>query len=102
MVKNYHAGDLLSPALESLCNKKLSKLEKYGEDMTCDIFMTMEGKEYVMKVVLKNKKTELVARAKSNDMYKNIDTCVDTLKLQISKEKTDRLHVKREDVVSND
>lgn len=97
MVKNYHAGALLSPALESLCNKKLNKLDKYADDLVCDIYMSTEGKEQITKMLLKSRKFELVAKAKSDDMYKNIDTCVDSLKLQISKEKLDRKQYKRYD-----
>ena len=95
MVKNYHAGALLSPALERLCNKKLAKLDKYADDLVCDIFMSMEGKEQLTKMVLKSRRFELVAKSKSDDMYKNIYTCVDCLKLQISKEKFEKRQKRR-------
>lgn len=98
MVKNYHAGALLSPALENLCNKKLAKLEKYADDLVCDIYMSMEGKEQITKMILKSRRYELVAKAKSDDMYKNIDTCIDSLKLQISKEKREKRQNKRPEV----
>lgn len=94
MVKNYHAKDLLSPALKNLCDKKLDKMDKYADDIVCDIYMSMEGKAHVTKMVMTSKRFELVARAKSEDMYKNIDICVDSLKAQISKQKPTKKHSK--------
>lgn len=94
MVKNYHAKDLLSPALKSLCDKKLDKMDKYADDIVCDIFMSMEGKAHITKMVMKSKRFEIVAKAKSEDMYKNIDICVDSLKAQISKQKPVKKHSK--------
>ena len=94
MVKNYHAKDLLSPALKNLCDKKLDKMDKYADDIVCDIYMSMEGKEHATKMVMKSKRFELVAKAKSEDMYKNIDVCVDNLKAQISKQKPVKKHSK--------
>lgn len=94
MVKNYHAGNLLSPALERLTDKKLSKLEKYAEDIVVDIFMSLEGKEHVTKMIFKTKNYELVSKARSNDMYKNIDVCVDNLKSQIVDKKPTKSHSK--------
>ena len=32
MTKNYHCGNLLSPALEAMLDKKLAKLDKFGLD----------------------------------------------------------------------
>ncbi|MBQ0017383.1 MAG: ribosome-associated translation inhibitor RaiA [Clostridiales bacterium] len=94
MVKNYHAGDLLSPSLESLCNKKLDKLDKYAKDLECDVYMSLEGKEHKTKMVLKSKNFEVVAQAKSDDMYKNIDVCIDALKAKMVKEKPTKKHSK--------
>ncbi len=96
MVKtNYHAGDLMSPALKQVCDKKLARLEKYADDLTCDVYMSLEGREHATKMVLTSKKFNIVAKAKSEDMYKNLDICVDSLKLQISKEKPVKKHSKR-------
>jgi ribosomal subunit interface protein len=90
MVKNYHCGDLLSPALESMLSKKLTKLEKYGVDPTVDIYMSMEGKQFGMKMSLKAKNYELMAKSVSNDMYKNIDECVNKLANGLKEKKVDR------------
>lgn len=90
MVKNYHCGDLLSPALEQMLSKKLAKLEKYGVNPTVDIYMSMEGKQYCLKMSLKAKSYELMAKAVSNDMYKNIDECVNKLASGLVQKKVDR------------
>ncbi len=90
MVKNYHCGDLLSPALEKMVSKKLAKLDKFGVDSVVDIYMSMEGKQFCMKMNLKAKSYELMAKAVSNDMYKNIDECVDKLTAQLVQKKVDR------------
>ncbi|MGN1221975.1 MAG: HPF/RaiA family ribosome-associated protein [Christensenellales bacterium] len=90
MIKNYHCGDLLSPALESMLSKKLNKLEKFGVDPTVDIYMSMQGKQFCLKIALKAKSYELMAKAVSDDMYKNIDECVDKLSAGLVEKKVDR------------
>lgn len=90
MIKNYHCGDLLSPALQGMLEKKLAKLDKFGEDMTNDVYMTMEGKNYSLKMILKAKKNTFIAKEVSGDMYKNIDICVDKLNDQLVEKKIDR------------
>lgn len=88
MVKNYHCGDLLSPALQSMVEKKLVKLEKYGlNDMVVDVHMSKEGNDFVLKLQLSSREHDLLAKAKSNDMYKNIDECIDKLCYQIRENK---------------
>lgn len=90
MVKNYHCGDLMSPALEGMLEKKLTKLDKFGDEMALDAYMTMEGKDYSLKMILKAKKNTFVAKEVSGDMYKNIDVCVDKLSEQLIQKKVDR------------
>lgn len=100
MVKNYHCGDLLSPALESMLSKKLKKLDKYGVDPVVDIYMSMEGKKFCLKMILKAKSYELVAKAVNDDMYKNIDECVDKLAAGLIEKKVDRTGKKAPEFVS--
>lgn len=88
MVKNYHCGDLLSPALQSMVEKKLAKLEKFGlNDMVVDVHMSKEGNDFALKLQLSSREHNLLAKAKSNDMYKNIDECIDKLSYQIRENK---------------
>lgn len=84
MVKNYHCGDLYSPALEAMLEKKLAKLDKFGIDGVLDIYMKNEGKDqFELKIQLSSKDLNLLAKSVSKDMYKNIDICVDKLNSQI-------------------
>ena len=100
---NYHAGDLISPALKELCDKKLKRLEKYADDLNCEVYMSTEGKNHVTKMVLSSKKFgEIVAKGSSDDMYKNLDICLDNLKLQLSKEKPVKKHSKHARFNNND
>ena len=89
MTKNYHCGDLLSPALEGLIDKKLGKLDRFGlsENANVDVHMTKEGGDFVMKMQLVADGVNIMAKAKSNDMYKNIDECVDRLTSQLKEQK---------------
>lgn len=84
MVKNYHCGELLSPALEAMLEKKLAKLDKFGLDGVLDVYMKREGKDqFELKIQLTAEDLNLIAKSLSKDMYKNIDDCVDKLNSQI-------------------
>ena len=86
MTNNYHCGDLLSPALKDMVEKKLAKLEKYDlHDAVVDVYMSKEGKDFVLKIQLQSKEHNLMAKVQSNDMYKNIDDCLAKLNAQITK-----------------
>lgn len=88
MQKNYHCGDLLSPALQSMVEKKLSKLDKFDlENASVDVYMSKEGSEFAMKLQLVADGHDIIAKAKSNDMYKNIDDCLDRLTSQLKVQK---------------
>lgn len=88
MVVKYHGDStLLSDAFQNMCDKKLGKLEKLAENMTVDAFLTKEGKDHILKMVAVTKNWEIVAKGKSDDMYKNIDLCVDILKKEINEKK---------------
>lgn len=81
----YHGADLVSPALEEICEKKIAKLNKFDKnDFKMDLYLTKTGKEFAMKAVLTGKVNTFVANAKSDDMYKNIDLVVNNLKEQLS------------------
>ena len=85
MNKRYNCGELLSPALQALIEKKVDRLEKKFdlEDANIDISMSKDGKEYVLKMQLASKKHNVIAKAVNGDMYKNIDECIDKLSSQI-------------------
>ena len=86
MTKNYHCGELLSPALQAMLEKKLAKLEKYElKDAVVDVYMSKEGKDFAMKLALQSDKHNLIAKSVSADMYKNIDECLTKLISQLVK-----------------
>ena len=89
MTKNYHCGDLLSPALQTMVEKKLTKLDKFdlSDNANVDIYMTKEGNEFAMKLQLVADDYNIIAKAKSDDMYKNIDDCLDRLTAQLKEQK---------------
>lgn len=76
---------LLSPAMQALFEKKLAKLDKFDNDLTCDVYLSLEGKKHMVKTVLRFRGKDLVSKAQSEDMYKNIDICVSNLTSQIVK-----------------
>lgn len=88
MNNNYHGDStLLSDAFKSMCDKKLSKLDKLAENINVEIFLSKEGKEHILKMVASTKNWEVISREKSDDMYKNIDLCIDSLRKQINVKK---------------
>ena len=88
MNNNYHGDStLLSDAFKAMCDKKLAKLEKLADDISVEIFLSKEGKEHILKMVASSKNWEVVSREKSDDMYKNIDLCIDSLRKQINDKK---------------
>ena len=84
----YHGTELLSPALEELCVKKVAKLDKFDKnDFKMDLYLGKDAKNYTLKAVLTGKVNTFVANAKSDDMYKNVDSVINNLKDQLSSKK---------------
>lgn len=95
MVNNYHGDStLLSEAFKSMCDKKLAKLDKLADDINIEIFLSKEGKEHILKMIASTKNWEVVSKEKSDDMYKNIDLCIDSLKKQINIKKPTKSQAK--------
>ena len=69
-------------------DKKLAKLDKYElTNANVDVHMAKEGLDYVLKMQLQSDELNLLAKAKSDDMYKNIDSCMDRLTSQLKAQK---------------
>jgi len=84
----YHGEEnIVSKAVQELFEKKLEKLNKFDENLSAEIGFSKEGSDFVIKMSLKGNHTNLITKANSNDMYKNIDICVDNLKEQLVKNK---------------
>lgn len=81
-----------SEALEGLCKKKLSKLEKFfkGGEPTIVVDFKIDNREHIVTLFTNYNSFDLKAKGKSEDMYKSVDIAIDNLKQQISKNKFDK------------
>lgn len=85
-------NDINSQALESLCVKKLSKLEKFykGGDAKISVGFTIDNREHVVNLATNYNGFNFYSKAKSPDMYKSLDLAIDNLKAQMTKNKYDK------------
>ena len=81
-----------SEALETLCEKKLSKLEKYfkGGEPKIQIGFTIDNRDHIVTLFTKYNSFELKAKGKSADMYKSLDIAIENLKDQMLRNKFDK------------
>jgi len=81
-----------SEALEGLCKKKLSKLEKFfkGGEPTIVVSFQIDNREHIVTLFSNYNSFDLKAKGKSEDMYKSLDIAIDNLKQQITKNKFDK------------
>lgn len=84
MELSYHGGKLLSPAWQGLFEKKLNKVfPQIDKSATVDVYLSTDNKQFLTKVKVTSKNKDIIASAKSNDMYRNIDICIKNLKTQL-------------------
>lgn len=85
-------NDINSEALEGLCVKKLTKLEKFykGGEPTVSVSFAIDNREHIVNLTTKYNGFNLQAKGKSEDMYKSLDLAVDNLKSQMTKNKYDK------------
>ena len=81
--------DVRSEALEELCEKKLAKIagKVPSDNISADVNFSLESKDHVLTIKLFVDGDNYIAKTKGQDMYKNIDDCVEKLKTQIMKNK---------------
>ncbi|MGN1208191.1 MAG: HPF/RaiA family ribosome-associated protein [Christensenellales bacterium] len=91
-------NDINSKALESLCVKKLMKLEKFykGGEPTISVGFYIDGREHLVTLSSRYNGFDLKAKGKSEDMYKSLDVAIDNLKDQITKNKYDNKTKRKE------
>ncbi len=91
MMKIQFTG-LNTEATEALCNyarEKLARLDKLAHNIS-NIHVTFDvnkAKSHIVEATLHLPKTEIHARAESEDMYKSINLLMDKLTKQLSKYK---------------
>lgn len=95
-------NDINSEALENLCKKKLSKLEKFykGGEPTVYVSFLIENREHIVTLKTNYNSFELLSKGKSEDMYKSVDIAVENLKQLITKNKFDKKNKRAENEFS--
>lgn len=85
-------GKINSPAIEELTKKKLERLEKYfkGAEPSFVVSFDIENKDHVVKMETNYNSFSLQAKAKSQDMYKSLDLCLENIKSQMVRNKFDK------------
>ena len=86
------SNNINSEALENLCIKKLSKLEKFykGGEPTIFVNFQIDNREHAVTLLTTYNSFALQAKGKSEDMYKSLDITIDNLKQQMTKNKFDK------------
>lgn len=85
-------NDINSKALETMAERKLSKLEKYykGGEPKISVMFQVDNREHLVTLRTKYNNFDLSSKGKSEDMYKSLDIAIDNLKAQMSKNKYDK------------
>lgn len=85
-------NNINSKALESMTEKKLSKLGKFfkGEEPTVSVSYQVDNRNHLVTLQTKYNNANLISKGKSEDMYKSLDIAIDNLKVQMSKNKFDK------------
>lgn len=78
----------LTDALKDYVEKRLSKLEKFIEDVRVQVTLTVEGDRHRVEVTIPLNGVILRGEVESEDMYSSIDLVVEKLEKQIDKHKT--------------
>lgn len=91
-------SNINSEALEGLCEKKLSKLEKFykGGEPTISVGFSVDNREHIVVLSTKYNGFDLKSKGKSEDMYKSLDIAIENLKNQITKNKYDNKTKRKE------
>ena len=87
IIFNYVKRDA-SKNLEELITKKLTKLKKFFRgEVLAEITLKGDGKAHAINMIVDSSGNKYNASSTSNDMYKNVDLCLDKLKIQVKKSK---------------
>jgi putative sigma-54 modulation protein len=74
----------LTPALKKYVIKKLDRIEKfYSRIDKCDVILEEEKIRRIAEVVVYLRRTRIVAKESSTDMYASIDNASDIVKKQL-------------------
>jgi putative sigma-54 modulation protein len=74
----------LDPALKSYIHKRLDKIEKlYSRIYKCEVILDVEKLRHNAEVILYLKRTRIISKETSPDIYSSIDNAADSIKKQL-------------------
>ncbi len=90
---------MITEALNDYVEKKLSRIEKYFEDLEADVTLRTEKNEQIAEMNIYANGESYRAVTEDKDLYASIDKDVDILEGQIRKSKTRKEKMMRDDTL---
>jgi len=90
---------MITEALNDYVEKKLSRIEKYFEDLEADVTLRTEKNEQIAEMNVYANGESYRAVAEDKDLYASIDKDIDILEGQIRKAKTRKEKMMRDDTL---
>ena len=90
---------MITEALNDYVEKKLSRIEKYFEDLEADVTLRTEKNEQIAEMNIYVNGESYRAVTEDKDLYASIDKDIDILEGQIRKAKTKKQKIMRDDTL---
>ena len=90
---------MITEALNDYVEKKLSRIEKYFEDLEADVTLRTEKNEQIAEMNIYTNGETYRAVTEDKDLYASIDKDIDILEGQIRKAKTKKEKMMRDDTL---
>ena len=90
---------MITEALNDYVEKKLSRIEKYFEDLEADVTLRTEKNEQIAEMNVYANGETYRAVTEDKDLYASIDKDIDILEGQIRKAKTKKEKMMRDDTL---
>ena len=92
---------MITEALNDYVEKKLSRIEKYFEELEADVTLRTEKNEQIAEMSIYANGESYRAVTEDKDLYASIDKDIDILEGQIRKAKTKKEKMMRDDTIKN-
>ena len=92
---------MITEALNDYVEKKLSRIEKYFEELEADVTLRTEKNEQIAEMNVYANGESYRAVTEDKDLYASIDKDIDILEGQIRKAKTKKEKMMRDDTIKN-
>jgi len=92
---------MITEALNDYVEKKLSRIEKYFEELEADVTLRTEKNEQIAEMNIYANGESYRAVTEDKDLYASIDKDIDILEGQIRKSKTKKEKMMRDDTIKN-